>query len=198
MTYQNTSDNPSTLTRTVSFTVDDGRAAHSGRPARLDAPTDLPAPAVGHIDPDGFLVITDRKKDIIVTSGGKNIAPKNIETALKALPLVSEAVVIGERRKFLSAVLTLNPDTAAQFAAENGIEGQVLHENPLVIAEIQRGVDEQVNPQFARVENVRKFAILPRNLTVEHGELTPTLKIKRRVVYDHFEDEIESMYAGLN
>ncbi len=153
---------------------------------------------LGQFDEDGFLYIVGRKKEIIITSGGKNIAPKNIEAALKTLPLVSEAVIIGDRRKFLSAVLTLNPDTTAQFAAENGIEGQVLHENPVVIAEIQRGIDETVNPKFARVENVRKFAILPRNLTVEDGELTPTLKIKRRVVYDHFEDEIESMYAGLN
>ena len=139
-----------------------------------------------------------RKKEIIITSGGKNIAPKNIERALKTLPLVSEAVIIGEGKKFLSALLTLNPDTAAQFAAENGIEGQVLHENPLVISEIQRGIDEVVNPQFARVENVSKFTVLARNLTVEDGELTPTLKIKRRMVYDHFEYEIESMYAVLD
>ncbi len=153
---------------------------------------------LGQFDEDGFLFVVGRKKEIIITSGGKNIAPKNIEAALKTLPLVAEAVVIGDRRKFLSALLTLNPDRAAQFAAENGIEGQVLHENALVIAEIQRGIDEVVNPQFARVENVRKFVVLPRNLTVEDGELTPTLKIKRRVVYDHFEDKIESMYAGLS
>ena len=153
---------------------------------------------LGEFDDDGFLNIVGRKKEIIITSGGKNIAPKNIEAALKTLPLVSEAVIIGDRRKFLSALLTLNPDTAAQFAAENGLEGQVLHENPLVIAEIQRGIDDVVNPQFARVENIRKFNILPRNLSVEDGELTPTLKIKRRIVYEHFEDEIESMYAGLD
>ena len=153
---------------------------------------------LGKFDEDGFLFIVGRKKEIIITSGGKNIAPKNIESALKTLPLISEAVIIGEQRKFLSALLTLNPDTAAQFAAEHGIEGQVLHVNALVIEEIQRGIDENVNPLFARVENVRKFAILPRNLTVEHGELTPTLKIKRRIVYEHFGDEIEAMYAGLD
>ncbi len=153
---------------------------------------------LGEFDEDGFLFIVGRKKEIIITSGGKNIAPRNIEAALKTLPLISEAVIIGERRKFLSALLTLDPDTAAKFGAERGLEGQVLHEHPLVIAEVQRGIDEKVNPLFARVENIRKFVILPRNLTVEHGELTPTLKIKRRVVYEHFSDQIESMYAGLN
>lgn len=153
---------------------------------------------LGQFDDDGFLYIVGRKKEIIITSGGKNIAPKNIEAAIKTLPLVSEAVVIGDRRKFLSALITLNPTAAAQFAAENGLGGQVLHEHALVIAEIQKGFDEVVNPQFARVENIRKFAILPRELSMEEGELTPTLKIKRRVVYDHFQDEIEAIYAGLD
>jgi long-chain acyl-CoA synthetase len=148
---------------------------------------------LGEFDEDGFLYIVGRKKEILITSGGKNIAPKNIERALKTIPLISEAVIIGDRKKFLSALVTLNPEAAAQFAAENGIEGQVLHENPLVIAEIQQSIDQGVNPQFARVENVRKFVILPRELTVEQGELTPTLKIKRRVIYEHFENEIESM-----
>jgi long-chain acyl-CoA synthetase len=153
---------------------------------------------LGEFDEDGFLYIVGRKKEILITSGGKNIAPKNIERALKTIPLISEAVIIGDRKKFLSALVTLNPEAAAQFAAENGIEGQVLHENPLVIAEIQQSIDQGVNPQFARVENVRKFVILPRELTVEQGELTPTLKIKRRVIYEHFENEIESMYEGLD
>jgi long-chain acyl-CoA synthetase len=152
---------------------------------------------LGEFD-EGFLYIVGRKKEIIITSGGKNIAPKNIERALKTLPLVSEAVIIGDRKKFLSAIVTLNPEEAAHFAAEHGIEGQVLHENPLVLAAIQQGIDQEVNPHFARVENVRKFVVLPRELTVEQGELTPTLKIKRRVIYEHFADEIESMYAGLD
>lgn len=153
---------------------------------------------LGQFDKDGFLSIIGRKKEIIITSGGKNIAPKNIEAALKNLELVAEAVVIGDRRKFLSALITLEEEAAERFSAAHGLEGQSLHDNPLVIAEIQRGIDEEVNPLFARVENVRKFAILPRNFTVEDGELTPTLKIKRRVINDHFSDQIEGMYDGLS
>jgi long-chain acyl-CoA synthetase len=153
---------------------------------------------LGKFDEDGFLTIVGRKKEIIITSGGKNIAPKNIEAALKSLDMVDEAVVIGERRKFLSALITLEPEAIQQFAEANNLEGQELHTNPLVIAEIQRGIDEVVNPQFARVENIRKFTILPRNFTVEDGELTPTLKIKRRVVNEHFAEDIEGMYAGLD
>lgn len=153
---------------------------------------------LGKFDEDGFLYIVGRKKEIIITSGGKNIAPKNIEAALKNLELVAEAVVIGERRKFLSALVTLEEEPAQRFAEANGLEGQELHTNPVVIAEIQRGIDEEVNPLFARVENVRKFTILPRNLTIDDGELTPTLKIKRRTVNKNFAEEIEAMYAGLD
>lgn len=153
---------------------------------------------LGKFDEDGFLTVVGRKKEIIITSGGKNIAPKNIEAALKNLDLVAEAVVIGERRKFLSALITLDSEALQLFASENNLEGQELHKHPVIIEEIQRGIDEDVNPLFARVENVRKFTILPRNFSVEDGELTPTLKIKRRVVNDHFSEEIEAMYAGLD
>jgi long-chain acyl-CoA synthetase len=153
---------------------------------------------LGRLDDDGFLTIIGRKKEIIITSGGKNIAPNNIEAALKNLALVAEAVVIGERRKFLSALITLEADEAEKFAVQHGLEGQVLHEHPLVIAEIQKGIDEQVNPLFARAENVRRFTILPRNFTVQDGELTPSLKIKRSVVDEHFQEQIKAMYAGLD
>ncbi|MBI2570748.1 MAG: long-chain fatty acid--CoA ligase [Candidatus Schekmanbacteria bacterium] len=150
---------------------------------------------LGELDKDGFLLITGRKKDIIITSGGKNIAPANIESALKNLELVSEAVVIGDKRNFLSALITLDPDAAARFAERQGVPVSEVHANPALIAEIQRGVDT-VNEQFARVEHVRKLCILKRSFTVEDGELTPTLKVKRKVVFDHFSKEIEGMYTS--
>jgi len=150
---------------------------------------------LGEISPDGFLSITGRKKEIIITAGGKNIAPKNIEAALKNSRLVAEAVVIGDRRKFLSALIALDEDATRNFLAEKGISGgEPLHQNSAVIAEIQRAVDE-VNRELAQVEQVKKFTILSRNFTIENGELTPTLKIKRKIVNQNFADQIEAMYA---
>jgi long-chain acyl-CoA synthetase len=149
---------------------------------------------LGKFDSEGFLYITGRKKEIIITAGGKNIAPKNIEAALKRSPLVAEAVVIGDRRPYLIALLCLEPDALAKFAAENGISGD-LHTNPKVQAEIQKAVEE-CNAEFARVEHVRKFAILPRLLTEAAGELTPTQKIKRKIVNKNWADVIEGLYQG--
>lgn len=149
---------------------------------------------LGAFDDDGFLSITGRKKDIIITAGGKNIAPKNIELALTNHPLISQAVVIGDRRKFLSAVLTLDPDAAARFARDNDLPTGNISEDPAVIAAIQAVVDT-VNPMFARVEHIRKFTVLSRELSVDEGELTPSLKIKRSVVNSHFAGEIDAMYA---
>jgi long-chain acyl-CoA synthetase len=148
---------------------------------------------LGAFDDQQFLCITGRKKDIIITAGGKNIAPKNIEAALQGLLGVSQAVVIGDRRKYLSALLTLNPDIAAEKAKQLGIPASELHTSDAFIASIQSGVDS-VNEQFARVEHVRKFTILPREFSVEDGELTPTMKIKRRIVNENWGDTIEQMY----
>ncbi|PID86985.1 MAG: long-chain fatty acid--CoA ligase [Chloroflexi bacterium] len=150
---------------------------------------------LGQFDEDGYLTIVGRKKEIIITSGGKNIAPKNIEAALKNIPLVSQAVVIGEKRRYITALITLDPVSTTQFANKNNITGTV-HDDPKLIAFMQKNIDEKVNPLFARVEQVRDFRILPRDFTVEEGELTPTLKIKRRIINEHFEGEIESMYEG--
>ena len=141
-----------------------------------------------------FLKITGRKKEIIITAGGKNIAPKNIEAALKRHDLINEAVVIGDRRKYLSALVTLDPDGAQAWATRLGVGVDQVHEHADLLAELQRHVDT-INAEFAQVEQVKKFRVLPRNLTVEHGELTPTLKVKRRIVYDHFAEDIEAMYG---
>jgi len=106
---------------------------------------------------------------------------------------VSQAVVIGDRRKFLSALITIDEEAKEAFAEQQGLEGDAL--DAAVQAAVDKGVQEEVNPRFARVEHVRKFTILPRDFSVDEGELTPTLKIKRRIVHDHFADEIEAMYA---
>ncbi len=150
---------------------------------------------LGKFDERGFLHIIGRKKDIIITAGGKNITPKNIEAALKNSQFVSEAVVIGDRRKFLSALLTIDPEGVATWASKNDValDGPP-HENEAVLAKIQADVDV-VNAKFARVEHVRKFTILPRELTIEDGELTPTLKVKRKPVNENWADAIEAMYS---
>jgi long-chain acyl-CoA synthetase len=149
---------------------------------------------LGEFDKDGFLAITGRKKDIIITAGGKNIAPKNIEGALKNSRLIAEAVVIGDRRKFLTALIALDEEATASFLRENGAEGPP-HESEVVRRAIQAAVDE-VNSHLAQVETIKKFTILSRNLTIEHGELTPTLKVKRKVVNQNFAQQIEAMYQG--
>ena len=114
---------------------------------------------------------------------------------LKQCDLVSQAVVIGEQRRYIAALLTLDPEAATGFAEANGLEGQTLHDNPKVIEFLQKEIDAKVNPLFARVEQVRQFRVLPRDFSIEDGELTPTLKIKRRIINEHFADEIESMYV---
>jgi long-chain acyl-CoA synthetase len=149
---------------------------------------------LGSFDGEGYLTITGRKKDIIITAGGKNIAPKNIEAAIQHIKGVSQAVVIGDRRKFLSALITLTPEALEQEAAAHGVEPNALPTTPAFLTHLQQGIDG-VNSQFARVEHIRKFVVLPREFTVEDSELTPTLKIKRRIVNDNWSEEIENMYS---
>jgi long-chain acyl-CoA synthetase len=152
---------------------------------------------IGEIDSDGFIKITGRKKDIIITAGGKNITPANLEAEIKQHPLVSQTVVVGDRRPYLVALVTLDPEEAVAYETENGLpeDPVALAADPEVHAAIMAHVDE-INKNFARVEQVKKIAILPHDLSQESGELTPTLKVKRAVVAQKHADEIEQLYAG--
>jgi long-chain acyl-CoA synthetase len=148
---------------------------------------------LGEFDSDGFLTITGRKKDIIITAGGKNVAPKLLEGGIRSHPLVAEVVVIGDRRKFLTALVGLDGEAVGRYMKEQGLSGPP-DKCEEIRAEIQQAVDA-VNTEMARVEQIKKFTILPRELSIAEGELTPTLKVKRNVVTAHFEAAIESMYS---
>jgi len=151
---------------------------------------------VGEFDEDGYLKITDRKKDIIVTAGGKNITPQYIENKLKFSPYINDAVVIGDRRKFLTSLIMIDEDNVVKYAQDNKIQFSTykdLTRSPEIIKLIQREVD-QVNDTLARVEQVKKFTILPKKLYEEDGEVTPTMKVKRKYVNEAFGDLIEAMY----
>jgi long-chain acyl-CoA synthetase len=150
---------------------------------------------IGEFDADGYLKITGRKKDIIITAGGKNITPANLEAEIKQHPLISQCVVIGDRRPFLVAVITLDPEEAAKFAEERRLDLATLHDDESVHASIQAHLD-QVNRRFARVEQVKKFEVLPRDFSQEGGELTPSMKVKRNVVAQKYADEVDALYAG--
>jgi long-chain acyl-CoA synthetase len=130
---------------------------------------------------DGWLTITDRKKDLIITAGGKNIAPQNLENALKASRFVSQAVVIGDRRPYITALITLDP-----------VELQSTESDP---HELVQGIVDDVNRDRVRVEQIKRFTVLPRDFSQEEGELTPTLKLRRKIVHEHFADEIDQLYS---
>ena len=147
------------------------------------------------IDEDGFLYITGRKKDIIITAGGKNITPANLENGLKQNRYISQAVVVGDRRPYLVALITLDPEETPAFAEQHGLALEELPESREMRAEVERAVAE-VNSTVGRVEQIKKFTILPRDLSQETGELTPTLKVKRNVVHDKFAAEIERLYSN--
>jgi long-chain acyl-CoA synthetase len=144
----------------------------------LDAEGFVHTGDLGHFDEDGFLVITDRKKDIIVTAGGKNVAPQNLENELKSHRVVSQAIVVGDRRPYIAALITVDPEAA------NGAD---------VLAQVQTAVDA-VNAERSRYEQIKRFTVLPREFTLEHDEITPTLKLKRKVVLDHFAAEAAALY----
>lgn len=153
---------------------------------------------IGEIDQDGFIRVIDRKKEMIITSSGKNIAPSNIENLLKESPLVGHALAYGEGRPYVVALLTLDPEIAPLVAAKVGIEATGLAElatHPTVLAMVGQAV-EAANARLSRPEQVKKWTLLPVEWTAESAELTPTLKLKRRVVHSNYAAEIEALYAG--
>ncbi len=138
---------------------------------------------VGSIDEDGFIQITDRKKDLLVTAGGKNVAPQNLEIALKTAPLVSQALVVGDRRPYVAALITVDPELAKGLSAEE-------------LRKRVQSVVDAVNADLSPFEQIKRFTVLPRDFSAEEGEVTPTLKLKRRVCAEHFAKEIEELYAA--
>ncbi len=149
---------------------------------------------IGTIDEEGFVHITDRKKELIITAGGKNIAPQPIESALKVSPLIENAVIVGDGRPYVVALLSPAPDALAAWARSHGENLEGIHTNPALLEELGRTVKE-VNGQLARYEQIKRFAIVPEPLSVEGGELTPTLKVRRRTVAEKYAGLIESLYA---
>jgi long-chain acyl-CoA synthetase len=150
---------------------------------------------VGGFDADGYLRVTDRKKDLIITAGGKNISPGNIENALGSHALIGHAVAIGDRRPYMTALLTLDAEEAPAIAAQRGwpTDTRAMAEHPAVLAEVQRHVDA-INAKLSHVEQVKRFTIIPNEFTVDE-ELTPTMKVKRKVVTEKYADDIDALYT---
>jgi long-chain acyl-CoA synthetase len=151
---------------------------------------------IGRFDPDGFLVITDRKKDLLVTSGGKNVAPQPIENLLKTSPYIANAVVIGDRRRFVAALIVPDFDKIQAFAKSQGIAAGSLEElcrEPRVVAFLKAEVD-RATPLLASYERIKKIAVLPRDFDIEKGEITPSLKVRRANVTSEYQEAIEALY----
>jgi long-chain acyl-CoA synthetase len=165
--------------------------------AVLDSDGWLRTGDIGDIDEDGFLHITDRKKDILVTAGGKNVAPQNIENDLKTSKYVSQALVVGDRRPYVAALITLDAGEITRWAADEGLDADLaeLAAHPRV-QELVQGIVDDVNRDRSRYEQIKRFVVLPRDFTLEHGELTPTLKLRRRAVLEHFEADVDTLYAS--
>jgi long-chain acyl-CoA synthetase len=154
---------------------------------------------IGELDEDGYLKIVDRKKELIINAAGKNMSPANIEAKLKAAsPLIGQAVAIGDRRPYNVALIVLDPDFAPAWAGQNGIDdtsAEVLAANETLVAAIQSGVDE-ANAKMSRVEQIKKFKVLPTEWLPGGDELTPTMKLKRKPISEKYDSEIEELYAG--
>jgi long-subunit acyl-CoA synthetase (AMP-forming) len=153
---------------------------------------------IGELDEDGYLKIVDRKKELIITAGGKNISPANLEAKLKAHALIGTACVIGDQRPYLTALIVLDPDVAPAWAAQHGIEDsslEALATNDQLRAEIQKAVDE-LNSQVSNVEGLKKFTVLGEDWLPGAEELTPTMKLKRKPIAEKYATQIEEMYAS--
>ncbi|MDZ7267010.1 MAG: long-chain fatty acid--CoA ligase [candidate division KSB1 bacterium] len=163
----------------------------------IDAEGWLHTGDIGEIDADGFLKITDRKKDLIITAGGKNVAPQRIERILRTSRYINQAVAVGDRQRFITALVTLNPEYVEPWARSQGIAFKSIDElvdHPKVRALIEAEVQEK-NKQLASFESVKRVRIVPRDFTIAGGELTPTLKIRRKVVTEKYQKLLEEMYA---
>ena len=153
---------------------------------------------IGQVDGDGFLAITDRKKDLIITAGGKNVAPQRIEKIMRTSHYIAQVVAYGDKRKFISALVTLDPDSILAWARDNGLDGQSVEQlaaRPEVRELIGKEIEER-NRQLASFETIKKFDILERDFSIETGEMTPTLKIKRKVVVERYRERLERLYGG--
>jgi long-chain acyl-CoA synthetase len=163
----------------------------------LDADGWLRSGDIAEIDADGFVTITDRKKDIIVTAGGKNVAPQNLENDLKNSKYISQAMVVGDRQPYIAALVTLDPEALPDWAAERGLPTDMASLSQSDAArELVQEVVDGVNAERSRYEQIKRFVILPRDFTMDDDELTPTLKLKRRVVASHFGPELGELYEG--
>ena len=150
---------------------------------------------IGKLDDDGYLHITDRKKELLVTAGGKNVAPQPVEQQLKQHKLVAEAVLLGDRRRFIAALVVPNvAEVASRIGVGPDADGAALVDRPDV-RELFEGVVDTVNSDLPPYQKIRRFALLPRELTVETGELTPTLKVRRKIVAEVWSELIEALYA---
>lgn len=151
---------------------------------------------LGEIDPDGFLKVTGRKKELIITAGGKNVAPSYLEGEIGTSTFINQVMVVGDRKKFLAALVTLDPLTVGDYAARNNIPYQSMDElvsHPDIVALIEGEIEEK-NKQFTSFETIKKVTIVPE-FTIENGMITPTMKLKKNIIMDQFKDHIEAMYA---